>query len=159
MNNKLIRDLSCFVLLFGSATVVCAADSNASGQGAPASAQPAAATVKAPPTRDSVVVKKGDTLDKVVARSLGDLPFRQDVLRRALLEKNRVIFKDGKPPRRLPPGAVLQVPLLDDFRRIVFGDAACRPAEENTQTDSPQIAEAPQPAEGVDSRKAWVRYP
>jgi hypothetical protein len=95
--------------------------------------------------RNTVVVKRGDTLEKLVKTHLKHLPFRQDILAEALVARNPGAFK-GTKSRTPVIGAVLVLPSADDYATVIFGpEARPSPAEE-----------APEP---VDPRRGWVRYP
>jgi len=110
------------------------------------------------------MVKKGDTVERIVSRRLASLPFKQDILRKALVEKNPQAFTDTK-KRKLKVGAVLQLPTLDDFRNL-FAPPADAMGGAMPMPGGPMPAQAqpePQPAqaqpEEEDPRKGWVRYP
>lgn len=126
------------------------------------------------------MVKKGDTVERIVSRRLASLPFKQDILRKALVEKNPQAFTDTK-KRKLKVGAVLQLPTLDDFRNLLappaaaMGGAMPMPGGSMPMPVGPmpmaihggpmpaQAQPEPQPAqaqpEEEDPRKGWVRYP
>ena len=98
------------------------------------------------------LVKKGDTLDRIVSRRLASLPFRPDVLRRALVDKNPGAFKNPK-SAILTVGAILQLPTLEDFRYLLPA-----PVPEMLQASAPPPVEAQAEFE-PDPRKGWVRFP
>lgn len=102
-------------------------------------------TPKGGETRGAIVVKRGDTLEKLVRTHLNHLPFRQDILVQALQARNPGAFK-GPKSRTPVVGAVITLPTADDYATVIFGSE-----------DRPQ---APQePVEPVDPRRGWVRYP
>lgn len=97
-------------------------------------------------TRGAIVIKRGDTLEKLVKTHLNHLPFRQDILAQALLARNPGAFKEGPKSRTPVAGAVITLPTADDYAKVIFGPEG-----------PPQ---APQEhAEPVDPRRGWVRYP
>ena len=126
------------------------------------------------------MVKKGDTVERIISRRLASLPFKQDILRKALVDKNPDAFADTK-KRKLKVGAVLQLPTLDDFRNLLDPSAPAMggmpggpmsmpmpggpmsmpmpggPMPAQPQPE-PQSAQA-QPEGEEDPRKGWVRYP
>lgn len=96
-------------------------------------------------TRGPIVIKRGDTLEKLVKTHLNHLPFRQDILAQALQARNPGAFK-GPKSRTPVVGAVITLPTADDYAMAIFGPE-----------DRPQ---APQePVEPADPRRGWVRYP
>ena len=104
----------------------------------------------APPPGGAVAVNKGDTLQKIIARSLGHLPFKPEILRAAMMQKNPAAFKSGK-PESLAAGSVLQLPTMEDFRRLIPAVAAA--CAEGEGTDGARADAA------ADPRKGWVRFP
>lgn len=132
---RCIDVLGVALALLGPATMAIAA-----APSAPAQVQAVSA---------SVAVKRGDTLDQLIARHLAHIPLRQDLLRQALIKKNPAAFKGGK-AEGLLAGATLQLPVLADFRYLFA-----------TASDAPPVTPAelePTPP-AVDPRKGWVRFP
>ena len=140
-----------------------------------ASAQPAppAPPAQAPgPLDDTWLVKKGDTLERIVSRRLASLPFKPNVVRKALVDKNPEAFKDAK-ARKLTVGSTLKLPTLEDFRYLFPGPASAppQPAPPEPAMAQPgmppsalgQTAGAPpSPAQAEadeDPRKGWIKYP
>ena len=96
----------------------------------------------AEPARTYNVVS-GDTLDKVIRQTMGDSPFKIEILRQAFIQQNPQAFTKGS-SKVLMAGAVLRVPSQDDLMRRVSG-ANAKPAY------GPDL--------GMMERKNWVRYP
>jgi Tfp pilus assembly protein FimV len=101
-----------------------------------------------------VIVQRGETLDRVIARTLRDSPFRPEVLREAFMRLNRSAFPRGT-PHWVTAGAVLQVPTFADVMAGI-----------DPQLWSPGMAHAvPDPSSGPTTqrteadRKNWIRYP
>lgn len=103
---------------------------------------------------NTVTVMPGETLDRVIRRSLPGTPFRDAALRSAFVRLNPAAFPRGT-PHLLVAGAVLQVPTVDDVLRTEDPgrDAAgMQPAAQ--YSPGPERAPA-----GDEERKRWVRYP
>lgn len=96
----------------------------------------------AEPARTYNVIS-GDTLDKVIRQTMGDSPFKIEVLRQAFIQQNPQAFTKTS-PRFLMAGAVLKVPSQDDLMRRVTGA-------------NPKPVYGPDP--GMMERKNWVHYP
>jgi Tfp pilus assembly protein FimV len=58
----------------------------------------------------------GDTLDKVIRKTMPDSPLRVEILRNAFVQQNPQAFTKS-PPRALMAGVVLNVPNHDDLLR------------------------------------------
>jgi hypothetical protein len=117
---------------------------------APSQGGPAAGQVSSGPvgSRMQVVVRPGETLDRVIQRTLRDSPYRVELLRDAFVRLNRSAFPRGT-PHWLMAGSVLQVPAPGDLMSQV--DPRWWPAAaqaEQAHTSSPQT-----------DRRNWVRYP
>lgn len=91
-----------------------------------------------------VLTQKGDTVDKIVARTLGHLPLRTDVLRKALIQRNPEVFPKGK-VGRIPVGSTIYLPSHEDFRVAALGQQA-KPITQVADTQ-------------VDERRGWIRFP
>ncbi len=98
--------------------------------------------------RMQVVVRPGETLDRVIQRTLRDSPFRLELLRDAFVRLNRSAFPRGT-PHWLTAGSVLQVPTPADLMSQV--DPRWWPAPAQAE---PALASSPQ-----SDRRNWVRYP
>lgn len=102
-------------------------------------------TPKGAVTRGAIVVKRGDTLEKLVETHLNHLPFRPEILMQALLARNPGAFK-GPKSRTPVVGAAITLPTADDYAKVIFGPE-----------DRPQALQ--EPVEPEDPRRGWVRYP
>lgn len=116
----------------------------------PSSVDPAVGQVSSGPAgaRMQVVVRPGETLDRVIGRTLRDSPYRVELLRDAFVRLNRSAFPRGT-PHWLMAGAVLQVPTAADLMSQV--DPRWWPASAQAE---PANASTPQ-----TDRRNWVRYP
>ena len=144
-------------LLLGATQITGAADAAPAATPAASSAEATAAPHKeaatasaAPAPGGAVAVKKGDTLRKISARSLGHLPLKPEILHSAVMQKNPAAFKNGK-PESLAAGSVLQMPTMEDFRRFIPAVAAV--CQESEGSDGARADAA------ADPRKGWVRFP
>ncbi len=90
------------------------------------------------------VVMQGDTLDRIVNKTMASSPLKPELLREALVAANPQAITAGRNPR-LKPGTVLQLPDHEALLR---------------RTVQPLL---PPPEQAVnaeaDARKRWVRYP
>lgn len=98
----------------------------------------------------AVVAKKGESLDRLIARSMKHLPFRQDILRDVVVQKNPGAFKGGN-AKSLIGGALVQLPVMSDFRHITHPAEMAATAANETDNS--------QPSAEPDPRKGWVRFP
>ncbi len=146
-------------LLLGATQVARALDAEPSAtttmlaSASPAPAAPrkqARAPAAAPDPSGNAVARKGESLQKLIARSMGNLPFKPEILREAMIQKNPAAFKNGK-PESLIVGSVLKLPTMEDFRRFIPAVAAV--CVEGDGTDGAR-ADAT-----ADPRKGWVRFP
>lgn len=98
------------------------------------------------PARNYVVVP-GDTLDRIIQKTMGQSPLKIELLREALAAANPQSIASVRNPR-LKAGAVLQLPDHEALLR-----AAVLPL-----LPSVGMASHPTPMD-ADNRKRWVRYP
>ena len=106
------------------------------------------------------VVKKGDTLDKVVQKTLGDSPLKSEILKREIIALNPDAFTKGS-QKILKSGVTLTLPSNDDLLRSQLGMA-----QSSSQQGShkqfvgyetyPDVIINPQ---GMEKRKSWVQFP
>lgn len=95
----------------------------------------------------SYVVMPGDTLDKVVQKTMAGSPLKNEFLREALIAANPRTIAAGRNPR-LTPGTVLQLPDHEEVLRKVL--TPLLPPAETVLADSPAAGE---------TRRRWVRFP
>jgi Tfp pilus assembly protein FimV len=104
--------------------------------------------------------KPGQTLDQVIAQTMGKSPLSLAVLRQAFIQKNPVAFESGKTPK-LRKGVVLIVP---DHDALLLSLMPSPPPEPRPATVSIAVTSEPEasspltPVVGEDRRR-WVRYP
>jgi Tfp pilus assembly protein FimV len=106
-----------------------------------------------PAPRGTYVVETGDTLDKVIRKTMPDSPLRADILRNAFVQQNPQAFTKS-PPRALMAGAVLNVPNHDDLLRSYTvpghapGNSGMHRGGGYSTADM-----------NMNERKNWVRFP
>ena len=101
--------------------------------------------------RMTVQVRPGETLDRILARTLGSAPVAAAVVRQAVVEMNPSAFVGGS-PHRLISGSTLTLPSPQELSALSQGtvQAASRMNPEPTKTVEASAAE---------DRRNWVRYP
>jgi len=104
-------------------------------------------------SRGTYQVISGDTLDKVIRKTMPDSPLRIEILRNAFIQQNPQAFTKS-PPRALMAGAVLTVPSHDDLLRsyMVPGHA---PGNSGMQRGGGYSTADM----NMNERKNWVRFP
>ena len=117
---------------------------------APKPATGATPAAHAAPVIRSYTVVRGDTLDKVIQKTLEDSPLRIELLRNAFVQLNPQVFATG-PTARLRPDQVLQVP---DAMQLLRSVAV--PLLESADSAAPVRAATPTSAEEL---RRWVRFP
>ena len=106
-----------------------------------------------PPVRTTYQVESGDTLDKVIRKTMPDSPLRPDILRNAFVQQNPQAFTKS-PPRALMAGVVLNVPNHDDLLRTYMipgyapGNSGMHRGGGYSTADM-----------NMNERKNWVRFP
>ena len=117
----------------------------ASPQAVPAPAVQAQALAPAA----TYTVAPGDTLDRVVQKTMGASPLKPELLKQALVQANPQAIPAGRNPR-LKAGTVLQLPDHDALLRAVV-----LPLVQSVDSPPPQVGGMPV----GEHRKRWVRYP
>ncbi len=118
-----------------------------------AMAAPLLTWAASPAPRGTYVVETGDTLDKVIRKTMPDSPLRADILRNAFVQQNPQAFTKS-PPRALMAGAVLNVPNHDDLLRSYTvpghapGNSGMHRGGGYSTADM-----------NMNERKNWVRFP
>jgi len=115
-------------------------------------AAPALALAAAPAPR-TYQVETGDTLDKVIRKTMPDSPLKFEILRNAFVQQNPQAFTKA-PPRALMAGVVLNVPNHDDLVRSYMlpgnapGNSGANRGGGYSTADM-----------NMNERKNWVRFP
>jgi len=116
-------------------------------------AAPMLAIAASPAPHSTYKVVSGDTLDKVIHKTMPESPLRIEILRNAFVQQNPQAFTKS-PPRALIAGAVLNVPNHDDLLRtfMVPGQSA---GNSGTQRGGGYSTADM----NMSERKNWVRFP
>lgn len=111
--------------------------------------------IAAKPTasRSTYIVESGDTLDKVIRKTMPDSPLRTDILRNAFVQQNPQAFTKS-PPRSLMAGAVLNVPSHDDLLRSYMVPGHSPGNSGMNRGGGYSTADI-----NMNERKNWVRFP
>ena len=116
-------------------------------------ASPLLSLANKPATRSTYVVESGDTLDKVIRKTMPDSPLRPDILRNAFVQQNPQAFTKS-PPRSLMAGAVLNVPNHDDLLRSYMVPGHSPGNSGMNRGGGYSTADM-----NMNERKNWVRFP
>ena len=115
-------------------------------------AVPAMALAATPAAR-TYQVQTGDTLDKVIRKTMPDSPFKFEILRNAFVQQNPQAFTKA-PPRALMAGAVLNVPNHDDLLRSYMVPGHAPGNSGVNRGGGYSTADM-----NMNERKNWVRFP
>lgn len=113
---------------------------------APSAGQTAAMTAG----RQQVQVRPGETLDRILARSLGATPFAPALVRKTVVDMNPTAFTGGS-PHRLNANATLVLPSLQDLQAVAGGGS--------TGAALMHSPAGGNHAHSQDDRRNWIRYP
>jgi Tfp pilus assembly protein FimV len=124
---------------------VAATDSASPAKAAPASA-----------VGGTVTVQRGETLDRLIRRTLPDVPLHPDFLRKAFVQLNPQVFPSGS-PNRMQSGATLQVPSMAALRQMMLSQHPASAALLNSsEAHSTQASSLPHDPK---DQHRWVRFP
>ena len=93
------------------------------------------------------VVKKGDTLNKIIKATFNQHPLKMKVIRKAIIENNKKAFPTGK-PTSMQAGATLIIP---SFGQIGGMTSHEKGISSMTKKENPYIS--------TDPHRGWVRFP
>ena len=94
-------------------------------------------------------VQVGDVLDDIIFSTMGDIPIRHSLLRKAFVETNPHAFIRSN-ANRLMAGKLIKIPDVNDLRRTIF------PGGIIDESSEPVVAEHKKPTR---KKMDWVRYP
>lgn len=123
-----------------------------------AQAVASAVTVSAPLASRQYPVRNGDTLDRVIAQTLGNTPFSTPFLREVFARLNPQSLPQG-PKGVLLAGTVLVVPDACTLRQMAFADSAADCADRRGQMPSSGGGAMTAQERAEEERRHWVRYP
>jgi hypothetical protein len=106
-----------------------------------------------PLTRTTYQVESGDTLDKVIRKTMPESPLRVEILRNAFVQQNPQAFTKS-PPRALMAGVVLNVPNHDDLLRSYMVPGGAPGNSGMHRGGGYSTADI-----NMNERKNWVRFP
>ena len=116
-------------------------------------AAPALALATSPASRSTYQVVSGDTLDKVIRKTMPESPLRVEILRNAFVQQNPQAFTKS-PPRSLMAGVVLNVPNHDDLLRTFMVPGHAPGNSGMHRGGGYSTADI-----NMNERKNWVRFP
>lgn len=102
----------------------------------------------------STTVQRGETLDRVIRRTLPDVPLHPDFLRKAFVGLNPQVFPTGS-VHLMRAGSTLQVPSMAALRQMMVQQ---NPATAALFEADPSNPAALSTASAQDKRR-WVRFP
>lgn len=105
-----------------------------------------------------IAVKRGDTLDRLIARHLPSHPIRPEILRQEIVSQNPDAFKGGK-ANALVAGASLWLPGLSYFRDKYFQASDKSTGKKEDSRQNADSVQGETSADDIDPRKGWVRFP
>ena len=130
--------------------------------------------------RAVTAVRPGETLDGIIRRTLGDLPFKESFLRALFVQVNPRAYPNGN-VQRLDPGTPLNVPSVADLRAALRRSLGPERAAALRGTSAPEAAgvsrssagASPAPGAGTTAAsvavtpalppkpdyRGWVRFP
>jgi Tfp pilus assembly protein FimV len=103
----------------------------------------------------TVTVQRGETLDRLIRRTLPDVPLHPDFLRKAFVQLNPQVFPSGS-PNRMQSGATLQVPSMAALRQMMLSQHPASAALLNGG-NGPGGDGSVHPHD--QEQRRWVRFP
>ncbi|MBT4832706.1 MAG: hypothetical protein HON72_04925 [Porticoccaceae bacterium] len=89
------------------------------------------------------MIRRGETLDGIIANALPGLPLRKNILRQAIVRANPHAFK-RRNPNWMYAGKRIKLPDSGDIHRVIF-------TQSSDKMDKAKSAR--------EERKTWVHYP
>jgi len=86
------------------------------------------------------LVRKGDYLDKIIKQTVGNYPFKRDILRKAFVLANPKVFRRSN-PNWMYANKKMRIPAVDDIKKVIFKD------------------QSKGKSSSKDPYAGWVRYP
>ncbi len=102
----------------------------------------------------TVTVQRGETLDRLIRRTLPDVPLHPDFLRKAFVSLNPQVFPSGS-PNQMRAGVAMKVPSLPALRQMMLAQyPGAVPLLQGSQAQTDHKA-----AIDPNDQRRWVRYP
>lgn len=102
----------------------------------------------------TVTVQRGETLDRLIRRTLPDVPLHPDFLRKAFVSLNPQVFPSGS-PNQMRAGATVQVPSMAALRQMMLSQHPGSAALLQGGAGPAGHAGAIDPSD----QRRWVRFP
>ncbi|PUE41798.1 hypothetical protein B9Z50_09055 [Limnohabitans sp. Bal53] len=102
----------------------------------------------------TVTVQRGETLDRLIRRTLPGVPLHPDFLRKAFVSLNPRVFPSGSPNRMLA-GASMQVPSMAALRQMMLSQHPSSAALLQGGDARANHAGSVDPSD----QRSWVRFP
>jgi hypothetical protein len=67
------------------------------------------------------LIKRGDYLDKIIKSTVGNYPFKRDILRTAFVLANPKVFRRSN-PNWMYANKRLKIPQVEDIKKVIFKD-------------------------------------
>ena len=144
---QVLRHALLPVLLLGAGAAVHAAADPAAAAPKAAAWSLLAAELPVAASAQTHTVKRGETLDKIIQKTMADSPLRVELLRKAFIQLNPQAFPGGQ-ASRMRADQLLQVPDALQLLRAV-----AMPILEVTEASRPAT-----PVSAQEQRR-WVRFP
>ena len=86
------------------------------------------------------LIKRGDHLDKIIRTTVGNYPFKRDILRKAFVQANPKVFRRSN-PNWMYANKTMRIPQVEDIKKVIFKDQPRQKLSSGNPYDG------------------WVRYP
>ena len=67
------------------------------------------------------LIRRGDYLDKIIKNTVGDYPFKRDILRKAFVLANPKVFRRSN-PNWMYANKRMRIPQVEDIKKVIFKD-------------------------------------
>ena len=94
------------------------------------------------------VVRKGDTLNKIIKSTFNQHPLKMKAIREVIIANNKRAFPTGK-PTSMQAGATLIIPSMNQIVGVNNVSAS----------NNPSMVKKQNPYQSTDPHRGWVRFP
>ena len=94
------------------------------------------------------VVRKGDTLNKIIKSTFNQHPLKMKAIREVIIANNKRAFPTGK-PTSMQAGATLVIPSMNQIVGVNNVSAS----------NNPSMVKKQNPYQSTDPHRGWVRFP